>query len=77
MNYEDITEIIEKLNRLNNRLSKIETKMEDKLENGLSKILEDHEKRIRTLERFIWMGLGALALLQAILKLIPLPWGGQ
>ncbi|MGB9590403.1 MAG: hypothetical protein ACP5QG_08985 [candidate division WOR-3 bacterium] len=64
MSRDEITEILERLARIEARLT-----------NGLCRDLEDHEHRIRWLERSIWIALGALAILQIILKFIPaFPW---
>ena len=66
MSKEDITEILERLARI-----------EARLENGLCEDMKDHERRLRWLEKGFWMGLGALALIQTILRFIPIPWGGH
>ncbi len=84
MKKDDVIEILSKLNQLDARvsqfevrLSRLETKIEDLLGNGYGQDVRDHERRIRFLERGFWTAFGALALFQLILKLIPLPWGGQ
>ena len=42
------------------------TVIETKLSNGLTKKLDDHETRVRELEKGFWKAIGALALLQAL-----------
>lgn len=48
------------------RLAKIETK----LSNGMVKKQDDHERRIRFLEKGLYIAIGGLALLQIILKIV-------
>ena len=63
MSHDEIIEILERL-----------TRIEARIENGLYEDVGDHERRIRTLERFMWTAFGILAALQVILKFIPWPW---
>ena len=42
------------------------TIIETKLSNGLVKKLDDHEDRVRVLEKGFWKALGALAFLEVI-----------
>ncbi|MEO0248094.1 MAG: hypothetical protein ABIN58_00855 [candidate division WOR-3 bacterium] len=65
MSKNDIGEIIERLARIETRLS-----------NGICQDMEDHERRLRFLERGFWTAFGALAILQVILKFIPFPATG-
>ena len=41
-----------------------------KLNNGISKKQEDHESRIRFLEKGLWLAIGGFSLLEIILKLV-------
>ncbi len=61
----ETSEIIERLVRIETRLA-----------NGICQDLQDHERRIRFLERGFWTAFGALALLEVMLKLIPAPFSG-
>jgi len=40
----------------------------DETKKTAEKLHQDHERRIRFIERSVWIGMGALALLQIILK---------
>lgn len=42
------------------------TTIEAKLSNGITKNQEDHEQRLRVLEKWFWKAMGALALLQVL-----------
>ncbi|MEO0140738.1 MAG: hypothetical protein ABIM88_04225 [candidate division WOR-3 bacterium] len=53
MSKEEVTEILERLARI-----------EAKLENGLCQDIEDHEKRLRVLERAYWGAVGVITFLQ-------------
>lgn len=44
------------------------TRIESRLNNGLSKTQEDHEKRIRILERGFWIAIGSLMLIEIIFR---------
>ena len=44
------------------------TNIEAKLNNGIVRNQQDHEKRIRFLERGFYVAIGGLALLQIVLK---------
>lgn len=46
------------------------TAIETKLGNGINKKQDDHEKRIRFLERGLYAAIGGLALLQVFLKIV-------
>ncbi len=62
MSKNETGEIIERLVRIETRLS-----------NGLCRDIEDHERRLRFLERSFWTAFGALAVLQVILKFVSFP----
>jgi len=62
MSHEEIIEILERLTRIETRLA-----------NGICQDIQDHERRIRFLERGFWTAFGALAILQVILKFIQIP----
>ena len=67
MSEKNITEMLERLARIEARLT-----------NGLCQDIEDHERRIRFLEKGFWTAFGALAVLQVVLKFLPaFPWGGH
>lgn len=42
------------------------TAIESKLSNGITKTQQDHEERLRVLEKGFWKAMGALALLQVL-----------
>lgn len=44
------------------------TRIESRLNNGLTKTQEDHEKRIRILERGFWIAIGSLMLIEIIFR---------
>lgn len=44
------------------------TRIETRLNNGINKVQDDHEKRIRFLEKGFWVAIGSIALLEIILK---------
>ncbi len=46
------------------------TRIETKLNNGINKVQEDHEKRIRFLERGLWIAVGVFTLAQIIINII-------
>lgn len=52
------------------RIDSIKADKEDvsKVRQGLNEKFNDHELRIRRIERYVWLAIGALALLQFILK---------
>lgn len=62
--------IVKELEEIKERLARIEARLAD----GLCEDVQDHELRIRWLERGFWIAFGALAALQVLLKFLPLPW---
>ena len=69
----DLTFAIHDLhNKLNNFIAIYDLKNDnrDKLSYTNEKQIEDHESRIRFLERLTWVGIGGLAVLQVILKFV-------
>lgn len=46
------------------------TRIESKLNNGITEKQSDHEKRIRYLERGLYLGLGGLLVIQVLINII-------
>ena len=46
------------------------TAIETKIDNGITKRLEDHERRVRFLEKGLYLAFGGLVVIQVLIKLI-------
>lgn len=61
-----IVDVKELNQNIGSRLSVVEATKVDRIE--WVKGQEDHERRIRNLERYVWLAIGALAILQFLIK---------
>ena len=72
----DIWDAIQDLNERTIEILERVSGIEARLSDGIPEALKDHEKRIRRIERGMWLAIGALALLEFAMPLAFKIWGG-